>query len=141
MKQQEKKARLQFKNFVVPEFFARKIIDKAGVEEKFELEPSAVISRKDNQFHINISIALVNLDSNIAINMIGIGVFSYEVEKEDELLNYMGLNGPAIVFPYLRSFISTYTANSGFDTITIPTLNLSRFKQSIIDNIIDLDNE
>ncbi|MDM1057879.1 protein-export chaperone SecB [Myroides odoratimimus] len=141
MEQKENKARLQFENFVVPEFYAQKIVDDSGFENIFDLEPRAVISRKEKQFHISIAIELVDLDSGIKINMLGIGVFSYDVGNEEELLSYMGLNGPAIVFPYLRSFISTYTANSGLNTVTIPTLNLSMFKQSIIENIIDLDNE
>lgn len=141
MSEEQKKAKLQFKNFVVPEFYAKKIVEKSDIKDKFKLEPQAVISRADNQFHIHMKLGLISLESEMEIDMIGIGIFYYEVEDEQELLNYMALNGPAIVFPYLRSFISTYTSNSGFDTITIPTLNLARFKTSIIENFIDLDNE
>ena len=52
----------------------------------------------------------------------------------------MSLNGPAIVFPYIRSFISSMSSLSGFETITLPTLNLSGYREQLIKDLIDLDD-
>ncbi|RDI07031.1 protein-export chaperone SecB [Flavobacterium sp. AG291] len=133
------KSDLKFVNFVVPKF----IFEKTAVEEKdstFSIEPQVVISRSDNQFHINIDVEILDVEHNFNLKMLCIGIFTYETTEEKTLLDFMSLNGPAIVFPYVRSFISSYTALSGFDTITLPTLNFAGQKEKLIETLIDLDS-
>ncbi len=36
---------------------------------------------------------------------------------------FIRINAPAIAFPYIRTFISNLTLNSGFDAIILPTFN------------------
>jgi preprotein translocase subunit SecB len=131
------KAQLNFVNFVVPKFK----FDKQQIEEKttFDLIPQAVISRKNKQFHINIDLEISDAEHQFSLKMLSVGIFDYNTEDESTLLNFMSINGPAIIFPYIRSFISNFTALSGFDTITLPTLNLTGFKDDLIDNLIDID--
>ena len=130
-------SQLSFKNFVVPRFLFEKEIE---VEEKsFDLKPQAVISRSKKQFHINIELDLIDKENSFALKMICAGIFHYDTDSEDDLLNFMSINGPAIIFPYIRSFISSFTALSGFETVTLPTLNLSGFKDDLINNLIELD--
>ena len=132
------KAELNFVNFVVPKFLFEKTQPNEG-ENVFEIMPQAVINRKEKQFHINIDLEIQDIKNQFDLKMICVGIFEYNVEDEGLLLNFLSLNGPAIIFPYIRSFISSFTALSGFDTITLPTLNLSAYKESIIENLIDLD--
>jgi preprotein translocase subunit SecB len=73
--------------------------------------------------------------------MLCVGIFEYDTEDEKLLLNFLSVNGPAIVFPYIRSFISSFTALTGFDTITLPTLNLSGHKDELIKTLIYLEDE
>lgn len=130
-------SQLNFKNFVVPKFqFEKKVIEN---ESSFELKPQAVISRSKKQFHIDIEIELFDKENQFLLKMVSVGIFHYNTDEESDLLNFMSINGPAIIFPYIRSFISSFTALSGFDTVTLPTLNLSGFKQDLIENLIDLD--
>ena len=42
-----------------------------------------------------------------------------------DLPNYFYQNGIAIVFPYLRAFISTLTNQAGIKTLLLPTMNLT----------------
>lgn len=133
------KSELNFVNFVVPKF----IFEKTSINKKdstFSIEPQAVIVRSENQFHINIDIEILDVEHSFNLKMLCIGIFKYETNDESTLLNFMSINGPAIVFPYVRSFISSYTALSGFDTITLPTLNLSSHKERLIETLIDLDS-
>lgn len=132
------KSDLSFINFVVPRF----VFEKSPFEDSensFEINPQAVIIRSSNQFHINVEIEIVDSKNEFNLKMLCIGVFKYNTEDEKTLLDFMSINGPAIVFPYIRSFISSYTALSGFDTITLPTLNLSGHKEKLIQGLIDLD--
>ncbi|MFN8302608.1 MAG: protein-export chaperone SecB [Saprospiraceae bacterium] len=45
------------------------------------------------------------------------------VSKEDVRSPFARINAPAIAFPYLRSFISLLTLNSGFRPAILPTVN------------------
>jgi preprotein translocase subunit SecB len=131
------KAQLTFINFVVPSFqFDKKEIKGEG---NFNIIPRAIISRSDKQFHINIELELEDIQNSIFVQMLAVGIFNYDTEEEESLLNFMSLNGPAIVFPYIRSFISSFTSQTGFETVTLPTLNLSGFKDEMLENLVDLD--
>lgn len=133
------KSDLKFVNFVVPKFlFEKAEIDKSA--DLFSINPQAVIMRSTKQIHINFDIEILDSENNFNLKMLCIGVFDYDTDDEELLLNFISLNGPAIVFPYIRSFISSYTALSGFDTITLPTLNLSNQREKIRNNFIDLDS-
>jgi len=132
------KSDLKFVNFVVPKF----LFEKVTIEENddlFSINPQAVIIRTKKQFHINIDVEILDAKNDFNLKMLCIGIFDYDTEDEELLLNFMSINGPAIVFPYIRSFISSYTALSGFDTITLPTLNLSSHKEKLRTTLIDLD--
>lgn len=53
-----------------------------------------------------------------------VGNFELDSELNDELKKvFVNTNAPAIMFPYIRSFITTLTANLGnvVGTLTIPT--------------------
>ena len=125
------KSQLNFVNFVVPKFFFEKT-EVTNQESAFEIIPQAVISRKNQQFHINIDLEIFDAENEFKLKMLCVGIFEYIVEDEQLLLNFLSVNGPAIVFPYIRSFVSSFTALSGFDTITLPTLNLSSYKEELI---------
>jgi preprotein translocase subunit SecB len=128
---------LNFINFVVPKF----MFEKKNVEsDNFEILPKAVISRKNNQFHINVDVEITNLNNSLVLKMVCVGIFKYNTDDENLLLSFMSLNGPAIVFPYIRSFISSMSSLSGFETITLPTLNLSGYREQLIKDLIDLDD-
>ena len=126
-------SQLNFINFVVPKF----MFEKKNVEsDNFEILPKAVISRKNNQFHINVDVEITNLNNSLVLKMVCVGIFKYNTDDENLLLSFMSLNGPAIVFPYIRSFISSMSSLSGFETITLPTLNLSGYREQLIKDLI-----
>ncbi len=63
----------------------------------------------------------VNSVFKLEINAVGYFQMSEESANSEEVKNhFVHTNAPAIVFPYLRSFISMFTSNLG----TIPTLTL-----------------
>jgi len=134
----KKKSQLNFVNFVVTKFqFDKKELNLE--ENSFEITPQAVINRNENQFHINLELEILDSKNDFILKMLCVGVFDYNVDDDETLLNFMSINGPAIIFPYMRGFVSNFTALSGFNTVTLPTLNLSGFKEDLIKNLIDLD--
>ena len=86
-------------------------------------------------FKIIMDIELKN-DGFFELMLRAVGTFEVESELNDELRGvFVNSNAPAIMFPYIRSFISTLTANLGnvVETLTLPTQffkgNLEEFKE------------
>lgn len=55
------------------------------------------------------------------------GFFEFDKDLPDvQKDNFFRVNAPAILFPYVRAYISTLTALSGINPVILPTLNLSQ---------------
>lgn len=133
---QAQPAKIQFINFLVNESH---IVFKEPGEQKISVGflPSGVIFKELNQFHLELSVNIQDETDKFYINLKTTSVFEYPEDADLEAYknSYFITNAPAIVFPYLRAYISSLTALSGMPTLTLPTLNLSemgeRLKESI----------
>jgi preprotein translocase subunit SecB len=78
---------------------------------------------KANAFHIIMDVE-VESENFFAIQLSAIGNFQLSEELTEELkIKFVNSNAPAIMFPYIRAFISMLTSNLGraASTVTIPT--------------------
>ncbi len=59
------------------------------------------------------------------MQLVAEGEFSTDVEIDEKFKKSLlvTLNSPAIVFPYIRSFITMFTSSAGYTPIILPTLN------------------
>jgi len=89
-------------------------------EIKLEVVPKLFIPKnQSNNFHI-IMDAIVQSDGFFRIEVAAGGVFSLSEDIDEKLRGiFMNQNAPAILFPYLRSFISTFTSGLGEATGTL----------------------
>lgn len=89
-------------------------------EISVNIEPK-VYFPKDNPNHFKIiQDVQVSVDKVFNIFIIAIGSFELDnVEEEKMRNNFVNMNAPAIMFPYIRSFISTLTSNLGNITGTL----------------------
>jgi len=55
------------------------------------------------------------------------------ISEDDRLSPFFKINAPAIAFPYLRSFVSNLTLNSGYNPIILPTFNFVQMAQEKLD--------
>lgn len=63
--------------------------------------------------------------------------FKFEnVSDFDDIPTYFYRNAIAIIFPYVRAFISTVTLQSNIPPIILPTMNLSSLEKPLKDNTI-----
>lgn len=52
------------------------------------------------------------------------GQFTITDQVSDKILeNFVNVSAPMIMYPYLRAFITTFTANSGMDPIILPSIS------------------
>ncbi|MDB2076560.1 protein-export chaperone SecB [Clostridium paraputrificum] len=63
---------------------------------------------------------------NMKVRLIGLFTIQND-EKEEIKESYIEKNSVSILFPYLRSIVSTYTANSNVNTTILPTINVIKY--------------
>lgn len=54
--------------------------------------------------------------------------------KQEDIPSYFYANSIAIIFPYVRAFLSTVTLQANIQPVILPTYNLSSLKDSLIEN-------
>lgn len=58
------------------------------------------------------------------------GSFGFEGEIQDKIEKYQA-NALAILFPYARALVSTYTANSNVSPLILPTININNLLENL----------
>lgn len=84
----------------------------------------------ENNLHTFMILYDVSLKSEgfFDLNLLALGNFNIVEGLEEKVHNALiNTNAPAIMFPYIRSFISTFTANLG-DTTTLMVIPTQAFK-------------
>jgi preprotein translocase subunit SecB len=97
----------------------------------------------DNElaFKIFMEISL-HCDNYFDLSVVGIGNFEFDKDFNDLNLKktFVNANAPAIMFPYVRSFITTLTSNLG--NVTGPLIIPTQFFQGDLPEIpVDLKEE
>lgn len=92
-----------------------------GEEEiSVNIEPKVYFPKDDSNHFKIIQKVQVSVENTFNIFIIAIGNFQLNNVNDEKLRrNFVNLNAPAIMFPYIRSFISTLTSNLGNVTGTL----------------------
>ena len=99
---------------------------------KISFAVSGLVKRVENLFILNLSVKIKNDESNLKIEVDTIANFLFEkVENIDDINSFFYNNSSAILFPYIRAYISTLTNLSGNRSITLPTMNLTNLADEL----------
>jgi len=124
MTKETKLSAFSFEGFLISETH---ITRKEGKQGKFKIDltPSGKYIKKLKQFRLNLEVRVYDEKSFEAIIKTQ-SLFEFKEDvNESEIGTYFYVNSSAIIFPYIRAYISALTALSGLKTITIPTMNLT----------------
>lgn len=95
------------------------------------------IKYKD-KFILTLDVKISDNKNIVTINIIVDGIFFFKENIPCEQIGqYFTVNAPAIIFPYIRGYISMLTSLSGMGNIVIPTLNLTDLGKELAENIED----
>lgn len=95
-------------------------------ELNVKFERSAGIKGANNKFKLDMHLTINNSNNSVMIDIVACGYFEFDNELDNETENiFFNTSAPAILFPYIRAYISTLTSLSGINPITLPTLNLT----------------
>lgn len=96
--------------------------------EKLEVSIGYGLSfNKKNKKFYSVTFEIEIASDNIQLELVATGFFSSKnkIEADFKESPFLTTNSPAILFPYLRSYITTLTTQSGVDPIILPTFNFS----------------
>lgn len=117
-------APFKFRSFIIAESMISLQPSTKAESIDLNINPSGIIFEEDKVFEITLEMELKSADGlDVKVKIIGTFEFE-EVVVVENLNNYFYVNAPAIIFPYLRSYISALTALSGCSTVIIPPMNM-----------------
>lgn len=64
---------------------------------------------------------------SIKLEMLFLFQIDQHIDEDFKQSDFVKINAPAIAFPYVRSYISNFTLQSGFDPIILPSVNFVTF--------------
>ena len=123
--------------------FPKALIDLTNIkaennEFKMDIFPRGIYSLKKREFKLEFLFVAKLNDSEkpaISVDCEGLFVFADELSYK-EIPDYFFPNSIAIIFPYIRAFVSTMSLQANFRPIIIPTMNLSDLSESLRKNIV-----
>jgi preprotein translocase subunit SecB len=101
------------------------LTEQDGLEDNFNLKYTSAFSADESKkFIVKFDVNLTS-DNGVSISLEYMGLFETEVEITEEFQQgkFVTINAPAIIFPYLRSFVTTFTVNAGLNPVILPTIN------------------
>lgn len=103
-------------------------------DKKYNININPSGKLKGNTFQLKLEVDVVAANESVNIKIVPVGYFSFDGEIED-VHSYFTTNATAILFPYIRAYISLLSSISGINPIVLPTLNLSGLAKVLSENI------
>lgn len=103
------------------------IKDENTTDKKLDIELNQEGKVYENNLYESIlDVYVFNETKSLEIKAKLKGVFEFDNDLEEKAKkNFFNVNAPAILFPYLRAYITSLTALSGISPIILPTINLA----------------
>lgn len=101
-----------------------------NTEYSIDIEANGKV--EGNEFSLFMTVLLNSNDDSISAKVSMCGNFEFDETIEADTLDSMFCaNAAAIIFPYIRSYITTLTSLSGVEPVILPTLNMSPLGEEI----------
>jgi preprotein translocase subunit SecB len=134
-----KRSYFQFKGYLIRKSFIE--VKEGEMHEDFNLSfhPKGIIDKKNFLFRLELGVIIKDKNSVVNVEIEICADFSFGKDIEENMLNnYFYINAPALIFPYIRAYISTITTLSGINSIILPTLNMENLGKELKNNTIEL---
>lgn len=91
-----------------------------------EIKRENLLSESDSLFKLDMYVNISDEKGNMNISTKIEGLFEFDSDlDETQKNNFFDINAPAILYPYVRAYISSLTSLSGFNHIILPTINFA----------------
>ena len=98
--------------------------EKEGTPISLSIKPTITIEEKKMNIKLTVEIFKNAKEKNYPFEMIveTTGFFEAEDEKPEKFVK----NAIAILYPYVRALVSTYTANANINPLILPDINVNK---------------
>ncbi len=122
-----KDSKFQFKGFSIVRSLIERKNNKPSKKISLGFNPKGFINKENATFQLHLGIKIEDEGKSFNIEIEVVVNYTFEDKTERDNLNkFFYVNAPALLFPYIRAYISTLTNLSGFEPINLPTLNMAR---------------
>jgi preprotein translocase subunit SecB len=132
-----KNAVFKFDSFKIP-YFILKESNATSSDVKIGFFPSGKYHLTDSKYELKLKVLAHNIDNEDKpiFKLTAIGIFEFNPPKTplENIPDYFYKNAIAIMFPYIRAFIFTMTAQSNTKTLKLGLMNLSNLEKPLKDN-------
>ena len=124
------KSVLRFQNYVVDFVEFRNNPEFEGTETEIQFKPSVDFHVENNELLVFLRIDVFedaikhNFPFEMSVQVVGF----FEIEGDEDIQKYKA-NAVAVLFPYVRAIISTYTAAANVNPMVLPTININKMLQ------------
>lgn len=128
-----------FSKYQIEKFsFNKEHISKDNIS--INIVPSGILISGENKFILTFNFIAyyesLGLDKSfVECVMCAEFIFASDVTDKDDIPAYFYTNSIAIVFPYLRSFISSLTIQANLKPIILPTMNLTSLSTPLRESV------
>lgn len=136
---------MQKASFSLEKYSFDKVLIDFTLNNSKELEinfsPAGVFERQESSSIYKLTFVFTAKNKNalkpfVEIECNSIFRFANNISFE-EIPSYFYANSIAIIFPYVRAFISTITLQSNYSPIVLPTMNLSSLEEPLKTHTVD----
>jgi|LGVF01.1.fsa_nt_gb preprotein translocase subunit SecB len=127
------KSEFQFKGYFIKSSSIDLGIGKKGGKLSLNFIPKGKINTTNSSFELDLLVEITEANNAVKIIVNAIGNFKFS-SMSNELDNFFYISAPAILFPYIRSYITSLSALSGVTPIILPTMNLTHLSEELKNN-------
>lgn len=102
--------------------FKRSEADISDLELHLQIDKNIEVLVPDERYKVSLSIRVKEDEDRLSIFANCVGIFSIQNQPNQVLIHK---NAVAIMFPYLRSYVSTISTQPGMTPIVIPAININ----------------
>lgn len=125
----------QFKGYKIIDSHIKQNHENIARDLKLSFSPSGEIDNEKSTFLLFLETNIEDENNAFSANIKAKATFTFDKDADSEHINnFFYINAPAILFPYIRAYISTLTTLGGTKPVTLPTLNLTSLGKDLKDN-------
>ena len=137
IKEENIPAKISFKGYKCTELFFK--ASEEYIDGKLPHDVNLNIDKKvkksslsNNDFELNLILEISSKDDDTNIRCSFLGYFCCDIEISKGFLetSFASINAPAILFPFIRAYVSTITINAGLNPIILPTINFAGVQEN-----------
>ena len=106
-----------------------------------QLNLDAEVKEESYLCELTVTVHMNDESNNICVDVVLTGYFEAMNSDRKQRNGFISMNAPAILFPYIRAYVSSLTAQSGIAPIIMPTINLVKQGEELLKKLNTADEE